>query len=428
MTFRMQYVFGVLCFALVTAADVHSQQARRPEVSDVTGVCPAPAESGDTTYPIRKLAFEALSAGKPDDARHLMRCALHVNSGDLAALRQLVYMDLNAGDESGAVEDIDTLRSLNASTPTFEAQEGYIFFHQKKNDQARAAFLRAMAGGDALIREHSRQAIAVIDAQFPNHTLEIAVDGQYLNRFNDGIVDAYVRYFQRVGDKQSPLRVYVGARLLRDTASQAGPLPQIFSDNAFLGGVGLAYQPEGAHYFVSTEINAAYALYGGRNDSATVIPDFRTVVGYYNLFRPGAGSPLHRLSVQANGSVGFYSRYQDNVIAYLQPQEAYDVTTGALRISPFFQQSFAFDVNQQFYNNTAELIPGVQFSLARVPGAALRAEYVRGYYLPFHTNSFNPYGSNYNDIRVRLTFDKLFFLKHSEHGDAGVEPPAGGPH
>ncbi|SNT42631.1 hypothetical protein SAMN05421770_1149 [Granulicella rosea] len=429
MTFRLRGIFGAVCFAaLAFTVGGHAQQSKLPVANDASDACPAAAETGDTTYPIRKLAFEALSAGRQAEARHLMRCALHVNPSDLVALRQIVYMDLNAGDESGAVEDIDALRGMNASTPTFEAQEGYILFHQKKNEQARAAFVRAMAGDDALIREHARQAIAVIDAQFPNHTLEIAVDGQYLNRFDDGVVDAYARYFERVGGKDSPIRAYVGARLLRDTASQNGPLPQIFSDNAFLSGVGLAYQPQGAHYFVSTEANAAYALYAGRNHTAAVIPDFRMVAGYYNLFRPGAGSPLHRLSVQANGSVGFYSRYQDNIIAYLQPQETYDLTTGALRISPFFQQSFAFDVNQQFYNNIAEMIPGVQFSLARFPGAALRAEYVRGYYLPFHTNSVNPYGSEYNDIRVRLTFDKLFFLKHSDRGESAVEPPAGGPH
>jgi hypothetical protein len=36
----------------------------------------------------------------------------------------------------------------------------------------------------------------------------------------------------------------------------------------------------------------------------------------------------------------------------------------------------------------------------------LSAEYVRGYYLPFHTNSPNPYGTTYNDFRVHLTLSK----------------------
>ena len=183
------------------------------------------------------------------------------------------------------------------------------------------------------------RAIAVIDAEYPAHSLEIALDAQYLNRFDDGIVDVYARYFQRLG-RRSPVRAYAGARLLRDTASQTGPLPQIFSDNALMTGVGLAFQPHEAHYYVSAEANVAYVFYGGRNNTSALRPDYRAVAGYYNVFRPANDSHFHKLSFQANGSFGFYSRYQHDAIAYLQPQETYDLNKGSLRVSPFFQQSF----------------------------------------------------------------------------------------
>ncbi len=418
---------ALLSLPVLVCGVAHAQRTPLPSQEAAAQSCPAAAADGDRSYPIRKAAFDALAAGQPAEARRLMRCALRVEPSNLIALKQIVYMDLNAGDEDGAVEDIDALRALDASTPTFEAQQGYVLYRQKKYDRARAAFERAVATGDALTRIQSLNAIKVIDAEYPNHVLEVAVDAQYLNRFDDGVVDTYARYFERLG-KQSPLRAYLGARLLRDTASQVGPLPQIFSDNAVLVGPGLSFQPHGAHYFVSAEANLAYVFYSGRNNTSALVPDFRTVAGYYNVFRPGAGSPLRRLSVQANGSVGFYSRYQHDVIAYLQPQETYDLTTGALRISPFFQQSFALDTNQQFYNNTAELIPGLQLSLARYPGAALRTEYVRGFYFPFHTNSVNPYGPTYNDVRIRLTFDRLFFLRREGKPEQPEQPPAGGPH
>ncbi len=392
---------------------------------ETNAACPAAdGTAGDTTYPIRKLAFDALAAGDQATARVLMRCALRANPADVAALKQIVYLDLNAGDNSGAIEDIDSLRDLHASEPRYEAQEGYIYFGQKKYTPAREAFLRAAAGSDPKIREDALRAIKVIDEEYPNHSLEVAFDGQYLSRFDDGVVDAYARYFQRLG-KQSPMRVFAQVRLLRDTASQVGPLPQIFSDNALLTGVGLAFQPHEAHYFVSGEANLAYAFYAGRNNTSALLPDYRAVAGYYNVFRPAETSRFSKLSFQANGSIGFYSRYGRDAIAYLQPQETYDLNRSAVRISPFFQQSFAFDTNQQFYNNTAELIPGLQFSLAKYPNAALRTEYVRGYYFPFHTNSVNPYGPNYNDFRVRLTFDRLFFLHGAQQP---AEPAAGAPH
>lgn len=419
---------GKLAALLALALLAGYAQAQRPNLpKDGTAVaptCPAVESSADDpTYVLRKSAFEALSKGDQGEARRLMRCAVKSNGRDLIALRQLVYLDLNAGYDDLAIEDIDSLRALGASEPRFEAQQGYLYFNQKRYDAAREAFKRAAAGKDPDVRKDALRAIQVIDEEYPSHALEVAVDAQYLDRFDDGVVDAYARYFQRLG-RRSPLRAYVGARLLRDTASQVGPLPQIFSDNAFMTGAGLAFQPHAAHYFVSAEANMAYVFYAGRNGTAALVPDYRAVAGYYRLFRPGPDSTLRKLSFQANGSLGFYSRYQHDAIAYLQPQETYDLDEGALRISPFFQQSFALDTNQQFYNNTAELIPGLQFSLARYPGAALRVEFVRGYYLPFHTNSVNPYGPTYNDFRVRLTFDKQFLL----HRDQSAEPPAGGPH
>ena len=423
MASNLSLIFGSV---LLLTPLTNAAAAQRTELGPVDPVaCPAAdGPPDDISYPVRKLAFDALAAGDQPTARRLMRCALRARPDDSAALKQLVYLDLKAGDEAGAVEDIDTLRALHASEPRFEAQEGYIYFGQKRYPEARSAFVRAAAGADATVRADALRAIAVIDAEYPAHSLEIAVDAQYLNRFDDGVVDAYARYFQRIG-RRSPLRAYAGARLLRDTASQTGPLPQIFSDNAFLTGVGLAFQPHEAHYFVSAEANMAYVFFGGRNNTAALRPDYRTVVGYYNEFRPGIDSAYRKLSFQANGSFGFYSRYQHDAIAYLQPQETYDLNRGALRVSPFFQQSFAFDTNQQFYNKTAELVPGVQLSLARYPGAALRTEYVRGYYLPFHSNSVNPYGGSYNDFRIRLTFDKSFLLRGAAQPQ---EPAAGAPH
>jgi tetratricopeptide (TPR) repeat protein len=201
---------------------------------------PADGTPEDRTYPIRKLAFDALTAGRHEDARHLMRCAIRANPHDLVALRQQVYLDLNAKDPKGAAEDIDALRQQNASSPQFEAQEGYIFAAEKRYDDARLAFGRAIAGGDAAVTAQSMKAIHVLDGEFPRHVLSFAADGQYLNRFSDGIVDTSVRYYERLGSS-SPFQVYVGERLLRDTASNGGTLPQIFSDNALLSGVGIAY-------------------------------------------------------------------------------------------------------------------------------------------------------------------------------------------
>jgi tetratricopeptide (TPR) repeat protein len=370
-----------------------------------------PAADGtpeDPTYPLRKQAFAADASGDHDLARHLMRCAIRSNPHDLVALKQQVYLDLNAGDKRGAVEDIDALRAQGAGSPQFEAQEGYIYAGEKKYADARAAFGRAIDGGDPVIAVQSWRAIRVLDGEYPRHVVAVYTDNQYLNRFSDGISDTSVRYLERLG-AHAPFQVYANARLLRDSASNGGTLPQIFSDNAFLGGAGLQFQPRAAHYVVSAELNGAYVFYGSKTGAGAFKPDIRTVAGYFNAWRPALNSRLsNRWSLEANGSVGYYSRYQGDTIAYLQPRLTYDLTrAGSLRLTPFFQQSLTLDANRQFYNNTVELIPGFEASTTAVPGLAFRAEYVRGFYLPVGDTT-NPYPSSYSDFRFRLLFQRQF--------------------
>jgi hypothetical protein len=372
--------------------------------------CPvADGPSSDPTYNIRKHAFDAIDAGNSPVARHLMRCAIDDDHADKIALRQEVYLDLDAGDARGAIGDIDALRALGAADAQLEAQEGYIYAEKKNYTQAKAAFRRAIETGDSNIRFQSFQALRNLGSESPSRNLQFDVDSQYLNRFDDGIVDATMRLNQRLGH-DSPFEIYLNERLLRDTASKVGPLPQIFDDNAFLTGVGLEFQPPSAHYSLTAEANEAYVFYAGRNNTAALVPDFRTVAGYFNIFRPGGADS--RFSITANGSVGFYSRYQHDVIAYLQPQENFDIVkSGPVRIAPYLQESIALDTNQQYYNNIGEIIPGVGFYFKHLGGLALYTEYARGYYLPFHSNSVNPYGSSYNDFRVRLTFSKTISLE-----------------
>ncbi len=365
---------------------------------------PANGPEADRTYPLRKAAFEAINAKHPARARYLMRCAIQYDPRDKIALHQAVYLDLDAGDGPGAIGDIDGLRALGASEPQLEAQEGYIYAEQKHYDLAKAAFRRAIETGDSDIRFQAFQALRNLGATQSNRSLDFSLDSLYLHRFDDGVFDALLRFYQRLG-AHSPFRAFVGAHLLRDSASKVGLLPQIFADNALMSGAGVAFQPHTSHFAFTGEANMAYLSYAGRNNTPALVPDFRVVAGYFNILRPGPDGHLpQRLSLQANASVGFYSRYQHDVIAYLQPQENLEFAReSSVSVTPFLQESIALDSNRLYYNNTLELIPGISFGLHRLAGTALRAEYVHGFYLPAGSSSANPYGSSYNDFRFGLT-------------------------
>jgi hypothetical protein len=190
---------------------------------------------------------------------------------------------------------------------------------------------------------------------------------------------------------------------MRDTASHVGPLPQIFSDNAAMAGGGLFFQPYRAHYFLSGEANEAYLFKQNSTGRTSLVPDYRAIAGYFRSWS-NQGGPF---KFEANGSVGFYSRYNHDGIAYLQPREVLDLfRVGDLRFSSFLQGNVALDTNHAFYNNTGEVVPGLDIHAKALPGASLRFQYVWGYYLDLPTNSPNPYGPTYRDLRFRLLYGR----------------------
>ncbi len=405
---------------MVLAAGAGLRGQSRPLIPDpwtprpgyVPACAPADGPEQDRTYPLRKAAFAAMEAGDGQRARHFMRCAIQADASDRIALRQEVYLDIEAGDGGAAIAGIDRLRELGASDAQLEAQQGYLYAEQREFGAARAAFRRAVETGDNSIRLKAVEALGNLRGEDAGRTVVFALDSLYENRFNNEVLDGSARVYQRLG-VHAPVQAFAGVRLLRDTASRGGSpgaggaLPQIFDDNALLPGVGVAWQRPGAHASLTAEANEAYVFYGGRDHTAAWVPDFRVVAGYYRELRATGGGRLRdRWSLEANGSFGFYSRYEHDGIAYLQPRESFDLRRSpAVRVAAYFGQSLALDTNRAFYNNSLELTPGVEALFKRLDGR-LRVEYARGFYLPVGGTAVNPYGPRYGDLRVHWIWQR----------------------
>ena len=379
--------------------------------------CPKAAGTvEDPTYPMRKQAFAALEAKDPGEARRLFQCAAEANPQDQIALAQLVYLDIDADQKPSAIHDIEALRRQHAQTKELEMQLGYLYAEKKQLVPARMAFERAIEYNDPATTAQARKALGVITAEWPDHQFGFYLDSEYMSRFSDEVVDSDARFYQRLGWR-SPVSVYVHSRVLRDTASHAGELPEIYSDNAAMFGGGLFFQPFHAHYFVSGEANEAYLFKENTTGRTALVPDYRAVAGYFRTWSvhggPGEGGSAQGgpMQFEANGSMGFYSRYQHDGIAYVQPREIVNLFEArGVGVSGYVQENLAFDTNQEFYNNTAEIAPGLDLHLKRVPGASLRAQYVFGYYLDLPGTTANPYGSAYRDFRFRLLYGRNLSL------------------
>jgi hypothetical protein len=117
-------------------------------------------------------------------------------------------------------------------------------------------------------------------------------------------------------------------------------------------------------------------------------------------------------SVSVTGNVysdiSFYSRYNDNVIGYLQIRQGVNLPTAHfLPMQVLAAINVVRDSNGDFYNNVVEAGPAVRFApFRRLLNLQFEVQYLRGFYTA-HDPS-NPYGSRYGDFRVFLVWSKDF--------------------
>lgn len=137
----------------------------------------------DPTYPVRRIAFNALTANDMDEARRLFQCAAEANPKDQVALAQLVYLDIAAQQKPAAILDIQKLRTLHAHIKEMEMQLGYLYEEQKQLVPARMAFERAIEYNDPDTTTQARKALAVIASEWPQHQFGVYLDSEYLSRF-----------------------------------------------------------------------------------------------------------------------------------------------------------------------------------------------------------------------------------------------------
>jgi hypothetical protein len=207
-----------------------------------------------------------------------------------------------------------------------------------------------------------------------------------------------------------------------DTKSSAGTLPQIFSDNAMLLGVGLRAAPF-TGFSVSAQQGASFDIIG-RKEIDFVREDFRFVLNYgWGIYAPfslhdGARFPLLPV-VDIYSSMGAYSKYK-NTIGYLQIKGGLRVlevskTTANVYAKLNFARDWAVNIlrsdasikPKEYYNNINEWGAGIRVTPNVDWGIYVDLEASRGMYshrslLPSAREQY------YSGWRLYLIVDRMF--------------------
>ena len=208
-------------------------------------------------------------------------------------------------------------------------------------------------------------------------------------------------------DNQWQAKTYFVFRRTQDNKSrQAGQVPQIYEDGVQILGIGEQITPISSLPLVAfIEGGRAYDLFYRNRDRWR--NDLRAGLMYYNEY---GSRPAYFSHATANfnyystvyGDATYFSRYQNNVIANLKTHQGLRLMQyHSSMLNVYLTGRVIQDTNRDFYNNIAELGPGIGFIPSNRYKVELRFEHINGMYLPVK-NSTNPYGKYYINNTIQL--------------------------
>ena len=404
----------------------------------------------------KDLGFACLAAGDPEDAAVEFAKVYSEHPDDFAVALQLGYLSrqLHRNDDAGkyfdqvarnavpeyAVPARQALADLQASQLRDRKQRGYDLAAQHHNQEAievfegvhnedpldasvtlQLGYLYAAGGRTGEAREMftaaNKNPDATIGAQANAGLKEVRRDTKpwfasfyaapfYQSRFSNEINPAMAKIGLSPGRYFQP---YVGLRINRDVRSQAGTLPQIYSDNSAVLSVGVQSIIAKTGLVIYAEAGTAVHLLGQGPRAAS---DYRAGATFYRSWGAGLDAQRNDRSISPTGSAyadgGFYSRYDHNLIGTVQLREGINLPTlRALPMQLLGAINVVKDSNGNFYNNIVEAGPVLRLAPFRqVPSLSVEVQYMRGVYYTHDVT--NPYGPHYGDFRIFLIWSKTF--------------------
>jgi tetratricopeptide (TPR) repeat protein len=133
------------------------QSAARSALEELRNAVP-PAELKGRK--LLAMGYAALDDGDKAAARKLFADAAKADPKNTLALKQLGFLNFEAGRLQAAVENFEAVRAVQPDDYVAALQLGYTYAKLKKTDEAREAFMAASASTDAKIRDAATAALA----------------------------------------------------------------------------------------------------------------------------------------------------------------------------------------------------------------------------------------------------------------------------
>jgi tetratricopeptide (TPR) repeat protein len=354
-----------------------------------------------------KYFAEAARSADPEVSKNARKALEDLRAAQLLSRKQKGYDLLAANRTYDAVSAFESIHADDPSDMNVTLQLGYLYAAARKTGEAKAMFTEADNDADPKIALQASAGLEEVRRDDKVWFASVYAAPFYQSRFSNEINPLNAK----IGLTPSPyFQPYIGLRFSRDVRSQAGELPQIFSDNSAVISIGVQSALGKTGVVVYAEAGTAVHLISERPRAAS---DYRVGIVWSRPWGAGlfAADNLGRtvsLTGSAYADAGYYTRYNHDFIGNVQLREGINLPIfRALPMQLFAATNLIRDSNRNFYNNVVEVGPVLRVApLRHLPSLTFEAQYLRGFYTAHDPT--NPYGSRYGDFRVLLIWSRTF--------------------
>jgi hypothetical protein len=372
-------------------------------------------EESDSLKIILNQAYDLMQSN-PDQAQYLFEKAVQIAPNDVSLRRQLGYFYNEHNQLEKSLQQFEEAEKIQPSD-TIKLQMAFILISLKKEDNAVTVLRELTNSRDENIKKSAEAQLATISSPVAeviplssNWYSRIYAAPFYDTRWKTTFYnfDAEHGYYF---DRKKMFFSYGFLSLATDGKSKLGEVPEIFSDNAIIGGVGSGVKLlEGLE--LRAQIGLAYDLVQQDSGAARTMGDFRALLNFGNGIYPNFGyhnnvrvtfEPL----LDIYSSVGYYSRYK-NVIGYFQARAGTRIFEWEYSAIDLYTRSmYVKDSGDEFYNNQIDAGIGLRILPVYKWDLYIMPEYYRGVYLQNFQRppDFTKY---FGGFRLFIIYDHLF--------------------
>lgn len=330
-------------------------------------------------------------------------------------LREKGYIALAQGHKRAAIDYFSRAYAIKPDADV-AMQLGYLYDEINLKPQAYRYFQLATRSPDKTLALRAQYALTNLGGLQTKALPSPYFSEVFFTPFTQSRFGLTVRPFiTRLGVEQDncfKTKEYVFLRRTDDNRSEnLGQISQIYEDNVQITGTGIQVSP-----FVNLpivgfiEAGTAYDLVYRNRDRWR--GDLRGGLMYYQDFgtRPSYYDQLkisHDYYSDWYADTTYFSRYNNNVIGGIRTHQGIRLLQYHASLVNLYVVGRALaDSNRDFFNNIAEVGPGIALVPTDRFNLQLRFEHIKGMYIPAGATP-NPYGKYYTNNIVQL----LFYVK-----------------